>query len=128
VNVQEKQTGTDRRSTVETRGTSVPTNSKERDPKDDELRLARAITTKALGDAVRTVDAVVDSGTYRGMIIGETDRYLIQRQSAGLAVVHQKELLDRVPQVGEAFSINYSNGRGVIREARERSKSQGLGR
>ena len=128
VNVQEKQTGTDRRSTVETHGASVPNNSKERDAKDEELGLARAVAAKALGDAVRTVDALIDSGTYRGMIIGETDRYLIQRQSVGLAVLHQKELLDRMPQVGEAFSINYSNGRGVIREARERSKGQGLGR
>jgi antirestriction protein ArdC len=128
VNVQEKQTGTDHRSTVETYGTSVPNNSKERDAKDEELGLARAVAAKALGDAVRTVDALIDSGTYRGMIIGETDRYLIQRQSAGLAVLHQKGLLNRVPQVGEAFSINYSNGRGVTHETRERSKSQGLGR
>jgi antirestriction protein ArdC len=128
VNVQEKQTGTDRRSPVETHGTSAPNNSKDREAKDDELDSARAIAAKALGDAVRTVDALIDSGTYRGMIIGETERYLIQRQSAGMAVLHQKELLDRVPQVGEAFSINYSNGRGAIREAWERSKSQGLGR
>ena len=62
------------------------------------------------------------------MIVGETERYLVQQQSAGMAVLHQKELLDRVPQVGEAYSINYSNGKGVVREARERSKSQELGR
>ena len=41
---------------------------------------------------------------------------------------HQKDLLDRVPQVGEAFSIKYSNGKGMVREARNRSKSQELGR
>jgi hypothetical protein len=45
-----------------------------------------------------------------------------------MAVVHQKDLLDRVPQVGEAFSINYSNGKGMVREARSRSRSQELGR
>jgi len=127
VNVQEKRTGTDRRSTVETHGASGP-HSKEREANDDEPNAARAIAAKALGDAVRTADALVDSGTYRGLIVGETDRYLVQRQSAGMAVLHQKELLDGVPQVGEVFSIKYSHGRGVVREARERSKSQELGR
>jgi antirestriction protein ArdC len=127
VNVQEKQVGTDHRSTVETHGVSAP-NSKQHEAKDDELNSARAIAAKALGDAVRTVDALIDSGTYRGTIVGETERYLVQRQSAGMAVLHQKDLLDRVPQAGEAFSINYSHGRGVVREARERSRSQELGR
>jgi len=125
MNVQEKQTGTDRRSIVETHGGSAP---KEHEPKDDELSSARAIAAKALGDTVRTVDALVDNGTYRGTIVGETERYLVQRQSAGMAVLHQKDLLDRVPQAGEAFSINYSNGKGMVREARERSRTQGLSR
>jgi antirestriction protein ArdC len=126
VSVQEKQTGTDRRCTVETHAAAAP-NSKDRDVNDDGSS-ARAIAVKALGDGVRTVDALTEGGTYRGMIVGETERYLVQRQSAGMAVLHQKELLDRVPQAGEAFSINYSNGKGIVREARERSKSQELGR
>ena len=126
MNVQEKPTGTDRRSTVETHAAAAP-NGKDGGA-NDELGSARAIATKALGDGARTVDALTEAGTYRGMIVGETERYLVQRQSAGMAVLHQKDLLDRVPQVGEAFSINYSNGKGVVREARERSKSQELGR
>ena len=127
VNVQEKQTGTDRRSTVETHAKSSA-NGSDRESKDDELGSARTIAAKAMGDAVRTVDALVDGGTYRGLVVGETERYLVQRQSAGMAVLHQKELLDRQPQVGEAFSISYSNGTGIVREARDRSKSQELGR
>jgi antirestriction protein ArdC len=119
VNVEEKQTGTDRRSTVETH---------ERDTKADELGSARAIAATALVDGVRTVDALTEGGTYRGMILGETERYLVQRQSAGMAILHQKELLDRVPHTGETFSINYSNGKGIVREARERFRSQDLGR
>ena len=125
VNVQEKQTGTDRRSTVEIHARSAP-NTKEREAQDDEISSARTIATKEIG--VRIANALVDSGTYRGLIVGETDRYLVQQQSSGMAVLHQKDLLDRVPQVGEALSINYSNGRGVVRESRERSKSQELGR
>jgi antirestriction protein ArdC len=126
VNVQEKQTGTDHRSTVETNPTAAP-NSKDRDTNDD-LGSARAIAARALGDSARTVDALTEGGTYRGMIVGETERYLVQRQSAGMAVLHQKELLDRVPQAGEAFSINYSNGKGIVREAPDRSKNQELSR
>jgi hypothetical protein len=127
VNVQEKQSGTERRSTVETHATS-PANANGHDTRDDELSAARAIVAKSLGDAARTVDALVDSGVYRGLIIGETERYLVQQQSPGMAVLHQKDLLDRVPQVGEAFSINYSNGNGIVRDARDRSKSHELGR
>ena len=127
VNVEEKQTGTDRRSTVETHGTS-PANANGRDSKDDELTAARAIAVKSLGDAARTVDALVDSGVYRGLIVGETNRYLVQQQSPEMAVLHQKDLLDRIAQVGETFSINYSNGHGTVRDARGRSKSQELGR
>ena len=59
---------------------------------------------------------------------GETERYLVQRQSAEMAVLHQKDLLDRKPQVGEAFSINYSNGKGIVREFRERAKSNEVSR
>jgi antirestriction protein ArdC len=126
VNVQEKPTGTDRRSTVETHAAAAP--SGKDGGANDELGSARAIAAKALGDSARTVDALTESGTYRGVIVGETERYLVQRQSAGMAVLHQKELLDHVPQVGEAFSINYSNGKGIVREAWDRSKSQDLGR
>jgi hypothetical protein len=45
-----------------------------------------------------------------------------------MAVLHQKELLDRQPQVGEVFSINYSNRKGVVREFRERAKGNELSR
>jgi hypothetical protein len=103
---------------------TTPANS----AKSDELEAARAITANALGESARTVDAVVDGGTYRGVIIGETERHLLQRQSAGLAVLHPKELLDRQLQVGEVFAINYSNGRGLVREAHDRGKAQELGR
>jgi antirestriction protein ArdC len=127
VNVQEKPTGTDRRSNVEKHAAAAP-NSNGRGAQNDELDSARAIAVTALGDGARTVDALTEGGTYRGMIVGETERYLVQQQSAGMAVLHQKELLDLIPQVGEAYSINYSNGKGVVREARERSKSQELGR
>jgi antirestriction protein ArdC len=128
VSLEEKQTGTERRSAVEMHGAPSQETIRTNSAKNDEFEAARAITANALGESARTVDAVVDGGTYRGVIIGETERHLLQRQSAGLAVLHPKELLDRQPQVGEVFAINYSNGRGLVREAHDRGKAQELGR
>ncbi|HLH01355.1 MAG TPA: zincin-like metallopeptidase domain-containing protein [Bryobacteraceae bacterium] len=96
--------------------------------KSNELSAARMVATGTLGEFARTVEALVDAGNYRGAILGETEHYLVQRQSAGMAVLHQKDLLDRQTQVGEVFSINYSNGRGIVREFHERAKSNELSR
>ena len=79
--------------------------------KSDELKAARAIAANALGESARTVEALTDSGTYRGVIIGETERHFataIRRHGD----LHPKDLLDRQPQVGEIVAINYSNGKG----------------
>ena len=44
--------------------------------------------------------SLTESGTYRGPIIGETEQYILQRQSAHTAVLHPKQLLDRQPGAG----------------------------
>ncbi len=136
VNVQAKQNGTERRTTVETLVATdgVPGNSsaidqslkQPGDPKS--LTAAQAITTKALGDSARTVHALAESGTYQGPIIGETEYHLIQRQSANLGVAHLKELLDRQPGLGENVAINYSSAKGMVHDSHDRGKAQERGR
>lgn len=96
--------------------------------KTESLAEARAIAATALGESASLRAAQTESGVYRGAIIGETELYLIQRQSGQSAVAHPKELLDRQPQVGETVRVNYSHSKGLVREFRERSKSQELAR
>jgi len=76
----------------------------------------------------RIENAQTDSGTYRGGIVGETEKNLIQQITSHTAVVHRKDLLDIIPAVGENVRIVYSNGNARVLPVKERSKRQELGR
>ncbi len=117
VNVHSKQTGIDRRSTVETQPASAS-------PLKNQLTEAQAITAEALGPKAKALAAQTESGAYRGPIIGETDAFIIQRQSSRFSVAHPRELLERQPDVGENVSISYSALQGAVRENHERARSQ----
>ena len=69
-----------------------------------------------------------DSGTYRGRIIADTEKNLIQRITSHTAIVHRKELLDVIPGIGENVRVAYSYDNGRVLPVRERSKTQELGR
>lgn len=87
-----------------------------------------AVATAALGESARLHPARTEGGRYRGTIIGETQTHLIQRESGQSAIAHPKDILDHQPMVGETVRIDYSDSKGYVREALERSKSQELGR
>ena len=94
----------------------------------DPLAGERAIAVEALGESASLRAARTESGTYRGTILGETQAYVIQRESGQSAVAHLKEVLDHLPVVGEMVRISYSNTRGQVREAHEIAKSHELSR
>ena len=72
--------------------------------------------------------AQTDSGTYRGRIIAEIEKNLIQQITSHSAIVHRKDLLDMIPAVDENVRITYSNNVARVLPVKERSKAQELGR
>jgi antirestriction protein ArdC len=117
VNVHAKKAGIDRRSTVDTQPGGA-LNGK------DPLGDAQSITADVLGHKAKALAAQTESGSYRGPIIGETDQFVVQRQSSRFSVAHPKDLLDRPPEVGDSVSIIYSASKGSVHEYNERSRSQ----
>ena len=130
VNVHAKQTATDRRTPVDVPASapSPDQGASEQASRAESLNGARSITKQTLGDSAKLLNAETNSGTYKGPIVGETEHHVIQRQSGNLAIAHARELLDRLPEAGHAVRINYSNGRGSVREYRDRSKKNEVSR
>ena len=83
---------------------------------------------KEMAPDARMENAQTDSGTYRGRIIAQTEKNLIQRITSHTAVVHWKELLDMIPAIGENVRVAYSNDNACVLPVKERSKTQELGR
>jgi hypothetical protein len=135
VNIHDKQNATDRTLVVnadpadaakeppgrQTRNTALAKSDK---PFSDE----HAITTAALGNDARTYPVQLESGTYRGQVIGETAGHVVQRVSSRSAVAHPKDALDRQPTVGENVFINYSNGKAVVRDVQQRTRDREFAR
>jgi hypothetical protein len=83
---------------------------------------------KEMGTDARVEHAQTDSGTYRGRIIADTEKNLIQQITPHIAVVHRKELLDSIPAIGENVRVAYSNDNARVLPVKERNKTQELQR
>ena len=92
LNVHSKQAGIDLRSTTENHPGGLISGK-------GALGEAQSITAEALGPKAKALAAQTESGAYRGSIIGETDQFIIQRQSSRFSVAHPKDLLDRQPRL-----------------------------
>lgn len=103
-------------------------NEPRRNGAEKSLRTAEELARKHLGNSARMSVAVTDSGIYRGVVIGETEEFVVQQISKTSAVAHPKEFLDAEPQAGQRLSITYSNSHAVVREIRERTRAHALER
>ena len=83
---------------------------------------------KQMAPDARVEYAQTDSGTYRGRIIVDAEKNLIQQITPHSAVIHRKELLDVIPAIGENARIAYSYDNARVLPVKERSKTQELGR
>jgi hypothetical protein len=83
---------------------------------------------KQVAPDARYENAKTGSGTYRGRIIADTEKYLIQQTTSHTAVVHGKELLDMIPAVGENVRVAHGNDNARVLPVKERSKAQELRR
>jgi len=133
VNVHDKHTTTDRRTTVAKETPASTSNEKASGPSYAKhsaasLNEAESITSKHLGQAAKTYPAQTESGIYRGTVIGETPDVFVQRLSTRSAVAHPKELFEQTPEIGATVSVNYSKTKPLVREVKERGKSQELSR
>ncbi|HWY58664.1 MAG TPA: hypothetical protein VNZ03_29640 [Terriglobales bacterium] len=88
--------------------------------------LQSALTLRA-ADA-RVEHAQTDSGTYRGRIIADTEKNLVQQINSHTAVIHRKELLDMIPTIGENVRVAYSYDHARVLPVRERTRKQELER
>jgi len=83
---------------------------------------------KQMAPDARFEHAQTDSGTYRGRIIADTEKNLIQQITSHTAVVHRKELLDMIPAIGENVHVAYSYDHARVLPVRERTRTQELER
>jgi hypothetical protein len=83
---------------------------------------------KQIAPDARVEHAQSDSGIYRGRIIADTEKNLIQQITSHTAVVHRKELLDMIPAIGENVRIAYSYNNARVLPVRERTRTQELER
>jgi hypothetical protein len=93
-----------------------------------ELTAGLQFALKKMGPDAIVKDAQTDSGIYRGAVIGETDKKIIQQITSRTVVIHPKDLLDMLPPVGENVRIAYSNDRARVVTVKDRSKAQEVGR
>jgi len=93
-----------------------------------ELPVGLRSALRQLAPDARIENAQTDCGAYRGGIIGETEKNLIQQITSHTAVLHRKDLLDMIPAVGENVRIACSNDNARVLSVKRRSKTQELGR
>jgi antirestriction protein ArdC len=128
VNVHDKHSVTDHRSTVDDSAVKSTQAPKQVQSLRNSFSDAQTISKQAMGEKAKTYVAQTDSGIYRGEIIGQTDLHVLQRLNGESAVAHMKHMLSRIPNSGENVLIRYANDGARVNDMRSRSRSKELAR
>jgi hypothetical protein len=130
INIHDNQIATDQRTATTVLATQSEPHAggNSKDCRAESLENARSITKRTLGEEAKLMLAQTASGTYRGLVIGDTEHHIVQRLSDKSAIAHPKASLDKRPEVGQTVRISYSNAHAFVRELRDRSKAKGIGR
>jgi antirestriction protein ArdC len=128
VAVEHKENGDAHRTPVEQPAARAKTATDSSTKDQQELSPLRGIVSATLGQKAALAGAFTDSGSYGGLILGVTDRAVVQQQSRQLGIIHYKDQLPQALEVGKSYRINYSNGIAHVRESKQRSKGQELSR
>lgn len=89
---------------------------------------AENLTRRLLGESSRLYPADLDSGRYRGEVVGETDLHVIQKLNARTAIAHLWKSLAEPTEIGQKLSITYANGGSTIKPFKAREKVNVLAR
>ncbi len=88
---------------------------------DFDREAAIELAKEVVGDQVH-IELPIAGRQYHGLVVGETDRYIVQQQADATnhVIVHQRQTVvtSGWPQPGQIVTIDYSSGRfGIVREA-----------
>lgn len=94
------------------------------------------VEDKSLNDLVRDLqrlnvkdiaDAASDGRVYVGKVVSESALHMAQDMGRGVVMIHDKRELDKLPKVGDSFTVKYEKGSGKVSEL-VRAQDKGLGR
>jgi hypothetical protein len=74
------------------------------------------------GHALRKANQ--QSASYEGKIASETHHFVLQLTSSRTGVLHDKQDLPKIPQVGQEVRINYAASLATVKELPTRTLSQ----
>ncbi len=67
----------------------------------------------------------INSGVFRGVIVGETEHHFVQRISSKLAAIHEKARMPSGLQVGDAGTLRYRGGKAGFEPMKEIERGRG---
>lgn len=72
-------------------------------------------------------DQATDKRAYTGKVVAGSALHVAQDMGRGVVMIHDKRDLDKLPNIGDTFSVKYDQGKGKVADL-VRDPSKGIGR